>query len=270
MNDLFQNKIYEYDGVAAAYSIHRTDKPYLILVHGYCCDRSVWHDVAQDLSDDFSIIIPDLFGYGDSAYSPRFSMKYVAGFIDALLEHESVEQVHYVGHSMGGYIGMEYLANYASRLTKMTMLNTHCFTDSTEKMTNREKTIGFLQKHGTQLYINEIYKSLFGKDFYEHHFDVIIAMKYRAKSYTVESLIASSRGMIDRLDHSNTLKESKIPIQFILGENDGLIPLRDFGVMCSFPDRAHIHIIPNMGHMGMLEQREVTTKHLMAFSSTAV
>jgi pimeloyl-ACP methyl ester carboxylesterase len=266
MNDLFQNKVYVYNGVSAAYSIHRTQKPFLILVHGYCCDRSVWQDVAQALSDDFSILMPDLFGYGDSEYSDNFSMEYVAGFIDALLIHENIESVHYVGHSMGGYIGMEFLKNHSSKLTKLTMLNTHCFTDSAEKMTNREKTIVFLRKHGTQLYINEIYKSLFGKDYYEKHFDVIIEMKYRAKSYTVDSLVASSRGMIDRKDHSDTLKNATIPIQFILGENDGLIPLKDFGVMCSFPTISHIHIVPNMGHMGMLEVKEETIKYLMEFS----
>jgi pimeloyl-ACP methyl ester carboxylesterase len=267
MNDLYYHKTFVYDGKTTTYSIHRTNKPFILLVHGYCCDRSVWQHVAKVLSDDFSIIAPDLFGYGESEYSEEFSMNYVAGYLNALLNHEHVEKVHYVGHSMGGYISMEFLAHYADKLSRLTLLNSHCFTDSDEKMTNREKTIGFLKKYGTKIYINEIYKSLFGQAFYEKQIDVIIEMKNRAKSYKVESLIASSRGMIDRLDHSETLKNAKVPIQFILGANDGLIPLRDFGVMCSFPDISSIHIIPEMGHMGMLEQKEATIQHILTFNT---
>ena len=42
-------------------------KPALLLLHGYPQTHAIWHRVAQRLAADFSLVIPDLRGYGDSS-----------------------------------------------------------------------------------------------------------------------------------------------------------------------------------------------------------
>ena len=42
-------------------------KPPLLLLHGYPQTHAMWHRVARLLAADFSLVIPDLRGYGDSA-----------------------------------------------------------------------------------------------------------------------------------------------------------------------------------------------------------
>jgi pimeloyl-ACP methyl ester carboxylesterase len=42
------------------------DKPPLLLLHGFPQTHVMWHRVAQRLAGDFSLVIPDLRGYGDS------------------------------------------------------------------------------------------------------------------------------------------------------------------------------------------------------------
>ena len=41
-------------------------KPPLLLLHGYPQTHAMWHRVARRLAPDFSLVIPDLRGYGDS------------------------------------------------------------------------------------------------------------------------------------------------------------------------------------------------------------
>ena len=41
-------------------------KPPLLLLHGYPQTHAMWHRVARLLADDFSLVVPDLRGYGDS------------------------------------------------------------------------------------------------------------------------------------------------------------------------------------------------------------
>ena len=43
--------------------------PPLLLLHGYPQTHVMWHRVAPRLAADFSLVIPDLRGYGDSARS---------------------------------------------------------------------------------------------------------------------------------------------------------------------------------------------------------
>lgn len=262
-----EKKTFDFDGIACTYHIEKSDKPIIFLVHGYCCDSRIWEKLIPSLSAQFSLIVPDLIGYGESELGKHYSMEYLADYIHAIAVREGIEAYHYVGHSMGGYIGLAYLQKYPTYLKKLTLLNSHCFTDSAEKSTNREKTITFLARHGSNTYVNEIYKSLFSKAFYQSHAELIEELKLRAKSYPVETLIQSCRGMIDRKDHSDTLKNASIPIQFILGMEDSLIPTADFLKQCAFPSVSSIHLIEKMGHMGMFEEMKATFEHISSFSS---
>ncbi len=45
-------------------------KPPLLLLHGYPQTHAMWHRVARALAADFSLVIPDLRGYGDSTKPP--------------------------------------------------------------------------------------------------------------------------------------------------------------------------------------------------------
>jgi len=48
----------------------RLDRPALLLVHGFPQTHAMWHRVAQALSEDFFLVLPDLRGYGDSLKPP--------------------------------------------------------------------------------------------------------------------------------------------------------------------------------------------------------
>ena len=45
-------------------------KPVLLLLHGYPQTHAMWHKLAPLLAADFSLVIPDLRGYGDSGKPP--------------------------------------------------------------------------------------------------------------------------------------------------------------------------------------------------------
>lgn len=44
--------------------------PPVLLLHGYPQNHVVWHAVAPRLCESFSLVIPDLRGYGDSKGPP--------------------------------------------------------------------------------------------------------------------------------------------------------------------------------------------------------
>jgi pimeloyl-ACP methyl ester carboxylesterase len=46
------------------------DRPALFLLHGFPQTHVCWRRVAQQLQDDFFLVLPDLRGYGDSAQPP--------------------------------------------------------------------------------------------------------------------------------------------------------------------------------------------------------
>ena len=42
----------------------------MLLIHGYPQNHVIWHKVATRLAQQFTLVIPDLRGYGDSSKPP--------------------------------------------------------------------------------------------------------------------------------------------------------------------------------------------------------
>ena len=56
----------EAEGIAV-HLVHGGTGPPLLLLHGYPQMRAMWHKLAPFLAESFTLVIPDLRGYGDSA-----------------------------------------------------------------------------------------------------------------------------------------------------------------------------------------------------------
>ena len=88
-------------------SIHytRTDnnKPPIVLLHGLVANGMCWKNIAQALTDNFNVIMPDARGHGksstpDNGYTYENLKNDVITFLTAM----NLSDVILVGHSMGG------------------------------------------------------------------------------------------------------------------------------------------------------------------------
>src|SRR5512133_3509527 len=57
-------------GEAAIRVWHGGSGPGLLLLHGHPQTHVMWHKVAPNLARDFTVVAPDLRGYGDSSKPP--------------------------------------------------------------------------------------------------------------------------------------------------------------------------------------------------------
>jgi pimeloyl-ACP methyl ester carboxylesterase len=236
----------------------------LLLVHGFMCDGTVWDGVISKLLDDFEIIIPDLDGYGFSSELLQYkTLEVLAIELKQILDDEGIEKVSFIGHSMGGYVGLEFLKNFESTLNQFVMLNSHIYTDSDERSTNRTKTIGFLQKYGSKLYVKESFRTLFSPEFAVNHSEIVTKMMENAHSYPVQTLINSCQAMIERKNHEQTIQNASTPIHFLMGEIDSLIPVDEYRKMTELNPLSKTYILEKGGHMGMHENTQDVIDYLI-------
>ncbi len=66
MFDDFTAHRFDSAGVEIAYWIGGSGPP-LLLIHGYPQTHVMWHKIAPALAERFTVVAPDLRGYGDSA-----------------------------------------------------------------------------------------------------------------------------------------------------------------------------------------------------------
>jgi pimeloyl-ACP methyl ester carboxylesterase len=227
----------------------------VILVHGFAEDGAVWDQLVDQLKDSYRLLIPDLPGSGRSSLlTEETSMEQLAEDIRSILDAEGIEQCVLIGHSMGGYVTLAFAEKYPLRLKGFGLFHSTAFADSEEKKTTRRKSIEFIGKNGSAVFIRQSTVNLFAASTQNQYPEIISTMVDRYSNFSANSLVYYSEAMIRRPDRSAVLDRSSVPVLFIIGAQDQSVPPEQTLQQVYKPSLSHIHILENSGHMGMLEQ----------------
>jgi len=90
--------------------------PPLLLLHGYPQTHLLWRKIAPRLAQDFTLVIPDLRGYGDSAKPPAGPDQ--AAYSKRALAQDQVETMAALGHERFRVAGHDRGARVTHRLLR--------------------------------------------------------------------------------------------------------------------------------------------------------
>jgi esterase len=94
------------------------DAPAIVCVHGYTGSADAFNALARHLKDRHHILVPDVRGHGESAWSPAGAYRYAdqASDLAAFADRLELAKFVLIGTSMGGIIAMTYAAEHGDRL----------------------------------------------------------------------------------------------------------------------------------------------------------
>lgn len=97
----------------------------LVLVHGFMGGSRQWAYQRAALGQDYEVIALDLPGYGENAHlqAPDSIEGFAAWTLDDL-GSRGIEQFHLLGHSMGGMIVQEMVAQAPERVDRLVLYGT--------------------------------------------------------------------------------------------------------------------------------------------------
>lgn len=205
------------------YSFNDRQQPVLLFLHGFLGSMHQWLYIEKEFSDHFSILKIDLPGHG---LSPEFSRNYtlsdIAILIDKILIIERIDQVHLIGHSMGGYLGAAFAKARPKKILSLTLINSIAGEDPVERKLLRDRSIGLIQKH-QEAYVHMAIANLFTSEERIVFQSRIEKMKKEALSISIKSIIQSLIAMRDRDDSLHELKKLDVSIRYIYGLKDQII-----------------------------------------------
>ena len=114
--------------------------PPLLLLHGFSSTHVMWHQVAPQLADKFTLIIADLPGYGwsdmpesDKDHTPYTKRAMAQTMVEAM---EQLGHVHFAlaGHDRGGRVSYRLALDHPGRLSRLAVLDILPTYDYWEKM----------------------------------------------------------------------------------------------------------------------------------------
>lgn len=103
--------------------------PPLFLLHGYPETHLMWHRVAPSLAQRFTVVCPDLRGYGDSAKPPTtpehapYSKRAMASDIVALADALGFREFAAAGHDRGARVLHRLCLDHPERVRKAALLD---------------------------------------------------------------------------------------------------------------------------------------------------
>jgi len=109
--------------------VHGGDGPPVLLLHGYPQTHVMWHKVAVLLADHFTVVAPDLRGYGDSGKPPSdgnlsiYCKRTMAQDQVEVMAELGFQSYHVAGHDRGARVGHRMALDHPRRVKSFTSLD---------------------------------------------------------------------------------------------------------------------------------------------------
>ena len=103
--------------------------PVVVFVHGFCESKDIWISFSNKLSSSYRVVCLDLPGFGESVLNKdSVSMEWFADEIHQLIKLLGIYSFTFIGHSLGGYVGLAYAEKYAQHLNGLCLFHSHART----------------------------------------------------------------------------------------------------------------------------------------------
>lgn len=206
----------------------------LLLLPGLLCDETAWANQINDLNDIADTHVATL----NTPDTPQ-------GMVEAAL-NKAPAKFALAGHSMGGWVALEIMKAAPERVTGLALLNTTAKADSTDKANTRQRLINFAKAADNESIVN-----LLAPRFV--HNDAVLEAVKTMLTRNIGALINQQTAMLARQSCEAVLPNIQCPTQIIHSEYDEVFNLDDSTQLSSHIPSATLSIIPNSGHMSMME-----------------
>lgn len=234
-----------------------------MLLHGFGETGALWEHQVDHLQNMFRLIIPDIPGSGESEFiqmeNPSLDL-YAEAMIE-ILNQEEIREVVFIGHSMGGYIGMALAEKFPERLSGLGLFHSSSFADDEEKLKSRKKGIEFVHTHGAAAFLKSTIPNLFA----DGGTDLKNRLLEGADEFSERTVIQYYLAMMNRPDRQDILKNFKKPFLLIMGEKDKAVPFDISLKQTYLAEVSFIEVMRDSAHMGMWEEKEKSNQILSGF-----
>ena len=185
----------------------------------------------------------------------------MAILVKGILDFLSIKKALFIGHSMGGYVGLSLMNNFPKAVEKLILFHSKASADNPETLLKRDKAVEMLKQHPS-LYIKETLSNLFWKKNKSTYHKDISHLIEKANNGNINGYVEASIAMKNRPDLQFILKENN-NIVYIAGIHDPVIPIDVSRSEMNFVNTNSQFLLNKSGHMGFIEEKEESERILI-------
>ena len=242
----------------------RGSGPVLLFIHGFPFDRTMWVAQLAGLAKIRTAVAVDLRGHGlsDVMSGGDFSMDLFADDVAKTLDAIGADKADIVGLSMGGYVLFSFWRRHPERVRSLIFIDTKAEADSDEAKAGREKTAETAASQGMQPIYETLASKVVGSS---PSVEVQDKLKKMMLGTAPEVAAADALAMRDRADSTADLPNITVPVLWLHGEEDALMPIEGARASAAKVPGAKFVSIPKGGHVSPMENPEAVDAAIQEF-----
>lgn len=242
----------------------------VVFVHGNPDVGGDWVPLMTRISEFATVVAPDLPGFGgaDMRADQDYTLADYASHLDGLIEQLGIERVHLVAHDFGGPIALTWAARHLDRVSSVTLINTGVLIDYRwHRLAKlwRTPVLGELVMRATNRRVARFVVGHDNPGLPENWVDRIAGhLLPHGTKRAVLRLYRSTRRH-DMHDLIEPLRSADLDALVVFGDADVYIPAAQAQRQRQVFPRAHIEMLPGVGHWAWLEQPDRVAELVVPF-----
>lgn len=241
--------------------------PAIVLVHGFPLDHRIWLDQIAQLSSRFRVIAPDLKGFGRSTSSEAFTMDSMADDLAAFIAAVHAAPSVVAGLSMGGYVAFSLALRHPQILKGLAIVCSKAEADTQAGKEGRQKMAELAQTKGAKPVADQMMPKMFCENTYRNRPELVEELRQIMEACPPTTIANACFAMRERADRVPDLPKLTMPVMFVLGEKDSIIPAEMGKAMASACKQGALKLIPGAGHLATMEEPAAVSQVLGDFAS---
>jgi pimeloyl-ACP methyl ester carboxylesterase len=206
--------------------------------------------------DGEDVLAIDLPGHGASPGEGKATIDAYTADVLYVMDHLGIDQAVIAGHSMGGAIAQRLCLDYPERVRALILLGTGA------RLSVHPKLIQYCSDESTYpKAVSLVVKWAFSQGADKR----LVELAGERMVETPASVMHGDFIACDAFDMREKLSEIEKPTLVICGADDKMTPARFSQYLSKKIPRSRLEIVPNAGHMVMLEQPDIVAHLVKGF-----
>jgi len=240
----------------------------IVFSHSLLFSLRMFDGLVNHLKDKYRCVSFDFRGQGKSEITRNgYDMDTLTGDAAELIQKLKCSPCHFLGFSMGGFVGMRLAIRHAELLKSLILVST---SSEPEALFSRLKfnllaLVG--QSLGLQVVLNQVMPTMFGQSFLKdpHRKELKQAWENYFLANDRKGVAKAVKGVANREGVTNSLFSICLPTLIIAGEKDIATTPEKSGIMHDAIKGSLLKIIPRSGHMSPVEEPHIVNENLDSF-----
>lgn len=255
-------------GANIYYEDHGAGQETILFSHGLLFSGEMFYEQIAVLKDKYRCITFDFRGQGRSQVTQSgYDIESLYADAVELIEVLGCSPCHFVGLSMGGFVGLRVAIRRPELLKSLILIESSPDPEPKENI-SRYQLLNFIAHWiGLRVVASRVMKIMFGEKFLNDPKRTTLKREWK------ERIIANNRigitravsGVITREGVTDQLGQIKTPTLIIVGEQDFTTTLANAELMHAGIHNSRLVVIPGAGHTSNVEEPVAVTTAIVEF-----